>query len=591
MKTILLTGHTDCISPEIVDSLSVRFSVIMTSNGFHDPEITAKVHKVQAGSPFFEELFWSYDFYAVWYFSPFCGDPSGSGDTKELNIIQGLCREASVRHLIVVSSSMISQPVRLAEENILLGSGRSLPQSVILRVPFLLTDNNRDGGIEKLFSRIYRRKREIYVPIIEEDTYEFLPLSSLIRLMARMTLSFCGEGVFVLPGEFIISGKELKKEIRSRVPRAHIRDGNSELSYMEPENIKILTETYAYTVKDQKKLDFSNLYDTYAKRKKKEGGRGILSGLRMIRGRIPGPVLVILDMIVLFLVAEYIARFTAGSVYFKTIDVRLIFILLIATFHGLVAGVGAALCECVVLLFQYQQLGISSTQLFYNVENWIPFVLYIILGAITGFFSDLRENEKTLVERENTLLREKYLFLNDIYNSTLEVKDSYRYQILSFDQSYGKICHAVMNLQRDTLPEVLEQGWVILSDLLDNKSIVIYRKNPDGSAEAVSGVEHAQKYRRNMLSPVDLEPAKGCLDQGQVWRNIHFKPDLPFFCFDLPVSEQDPNGSARPDYMIAIWDALPEQMNDYYSNRFEMLSCLIGRAMDRACLVESLSRE
>lgn len=591
MKTILLTGQTDCISPEIIDSLSVRYSVIMTSNGFHDPEITAKVHKVQIGTPFFEELFWSYDFYAVWYFSPFCGDPSGSGDTKELNVIQGLCREASIRHLFVVSSSMISQPVRLAEENILLDSGRSLPQSVILRVPFLLTDNNWEGGIGKLFSRIYRRKREVYLPSIEEDNYEFLPLSSLIRLMARMTLSFCGEGVFVLPGEFIISGNELKKEIRSKVPRAHIRYGNSGLTYMEPENIKILTETYAYTVKDQKKLDFSSLYDSYAQRKKKEGGRGILSGLRRLRGRIPGPVLVILDMIVLFLVAEYIARFTAGSVYFKTIDVRLIFILLIATFHGLVAGVGAALCECVVLFFQYQQLGISSTQLFYNVENWIPFVLYIILGAITGFFSDLRENEKTLVERENTLLREKYLFLNDIHNSTLEVKDSYRYQILSFDQSYGKICHAVMNLQRDTLPEVLEQGQEVLSDLLDNTSIVIYRKNPDGSAEAVSGLDHAQKYRRSVLSQDDLEPAKACLDQGKVWRNIHFKPDLPFFCFDLPVCEQELEGSAGIDYMIAIWDALPEQMNDYYSNRFEMLSCLIGRAMDRACLVQSLSRE
>ena len=94
-----------------------------------------------------------------------------------------------------------------------------------------------------------------------------------------------------------------------------------------------------------------------------------------------------------------------------------------------------------------------------------------------------------------------------------------------------------------------------------------------------------------MLSQDDLEPAKACLDQGQVWRNIRFKPDLPFFCFDLPVSEQKPEGSAGIDYMIAIWDVLPEQMNDYYSNRFEMLSCLIGRAMDRACLVESLSRE
>ena len=590
MKTILLTGQTGAISPEIIEFLSVRFSLVITSDGSHDSAITAKVHQVQPGSPFFEELFWSYDFYAVWYFSPFCGDSSLSGDTKELNTICRLCREASVRHLLVVSSSMISQSVRLAEESLVLQSTRSLPQSAILRVPFLLSDNNREGGIGKLFSQIYHRKREIYIPSIEEDNYEFLPIRSLIRLMVRMTLSFAGEGTFVLPGEYILSGKELNKEIRSRVPRSHIRHEKPGLSYMEPENIKVLSEHYAYTVKDQKKLDFSSLYDAYASRKRREGGRGILSGLRRVRGRIPSTLLVVLDTIVLFLAAEYLARFTAGSVYFKTIDVRLIFILLIATFHGLVPGVIAALCECVVLLFQFQQLGISSTQLFYNVENWIPFVLYIIMGAITGFFSDLRENEKALVARENILLREKYLFLNDIYNSTLEVKDAYRYQILSFDQSYGKICQAVMDLEQDTVPDVLNRGWEILADLLDNRSIIIYRKNRDGSAEAVSGLDHAKIYRRTYLSQDELEIARPCLEEGRVWRNTHFEHHLPFFCFDLPVSEWDPADETGLGYLIVIWDALPEQMNDYYSNRFEMLSRLVGRAVDRAYLVQSSGR-
>ena len=420
--------------------------------------------------------------------------------------------------------------------------------------------------------------------------FEFLSVDHLLYLMSKMTLSHCDGGSFVLPGEYILSRKQVEEEISSRLPRCRIERGDPVLTYMKPENIALLSEKYGYVNKGQKALDLARVYDDYCQEAEKRGDQSLYSRIRTTRKKIPSGFLILIDTVVLFIVAEYISRYTSGSVYFKTVDVRLIFILLIATFHGLVAGVVAALCQCVVLYFQFHQLGISSMQLFYNVENWIPFVLYIILGAITGFFSDLRENEKKVVERENDLLREKYLFLNNIYNATLEVKDAYRYQILSFDQSYGKICKALMKLDCDRKDQVLARAYDVLRELLDNPSVCIYRRESSrGDARMVRADDRPGRYDREILPFSLLQTALPSMEKGMTWRNLDFLPAMPAFSYELAGRTGD--GGEDERYLIVLWDASPEQMNDFYVNRFEMLCTLIGQALDRAALFERIPAE
>ena len=587
MKTILLTGRTEFITEEVVEQLSGRFSVVVTSEDPSCGILSGKVHQVRPDTSYFNELFWSYDFDAVWYFTPSCSDAYQTDKSSEIESVLRQCREASVRNLIMVSSSMATDSVPKEEELFL---EDTFPRITLLRVPFLITSDNQNDGLGLLFSNLYNHKRKITLPDIEEGMFEFLSIERLIFLMSKMTLShYCDEGSFVLPGEYILSRKQMEEEIASIYPGCRIEKGKYALSYMEPKNMQILSESYGYVSRDQKTLDFAQKYESFCQEERKRGDRSVLSRIRAARKKIPHSFLIFIDTVVLFLVAEYISQFTAGSVYFKTVDVRLIFILLIATFHGLVAGVVAALCECVVIYFQFHQLGISSMQLFYNVENWIPFVLYIILGAITGFFSDLRESEKMVVERENDLLREKYLFLNNIYNSTLEVKDAYRYQILGFDHSYGKICHALMELDCDRRDQVLDRGKEILKELLDNNSICIYQMDSaGGDARIIGDGDIEGRHTRTLIPYHLLQKALPDVENNMAWRNLNFIPGMPAFFYEMTCPEGD-----REDrhYLIAIWDALPEQMNDYYVNRFEMLCRLIGQALDRAAILERIPME
>ena len=76
MKTILLTGRTELLSTTLLEQLSVRFSVVLTTEDRKWDNDIVRAYHVQPGSPSFEELFWSYDFNAVWYIAPYCdGQP------------------------------------------------------------------------------------------------------------------------------------------------------------------------------------------------------------------------------------------------------------------------------------------------------------------------------------------------------------------------------------------------------------------------------------------------------------------------------------------------------------------------------------
>ena len=70
-----------------------------------------------------------------------------------------------------------------------------------------------------------------------------------------------------------------------------------------------------------------------------------------------GKVLVaVLDLVVMFLVAEYLSRFTSESVYFKIVDVRLIFVILMGMMHGIANGfLSAVILECVMLALRYRR--------------------------------------------------------------------------------------------------------------------------------------------------------------------------------------------------------------------------------------------
>ena len=62
-------------------------------------------------------------------------------------------------------------------------------------------------------------------------------------------------------------------------------------------------------------------------------------------------------------------------------------------------GIAAAVIESVVLVREYAAAGMNGIILFYNIENWIPFVIYLMTGSITGYISEKKDGALTCCER------------------------------------------------------------------------------------------------------------------------------------------------------------------------------------------------
>src|SRR5699024_8241959 len=118
--------------------------------------------------------------------------------------------------------------------------------------------------------------------------------------------------------------------------------------------------------------------------------------------------------------------------------------------------------------------GMEWTVLFYNVENWIPFTTYLMAGSVTGYVKNKKTEEIKFTREEYELLRDKYIFLNEVYRSTMENKGEYKKQILGFKDSFGRIFDAVQKLDHILPQEIFLEALLIMEDILENHSIAIY---------------------------------------------------------------------------------------------------------------------
>ena len=99
------------------------------------------------------------------------------------------------------------------------------------------------------------------------------------------------------------------------------------------------------------------------------------------------------------------------------------------------------------------------------------------------------------------------------------------------------------------------------------------------------------KIKTSYLSLQEMEEALSCMNEGNVWRNTALAPGIPMYAMKIDPRASGKEESSRDSLIIAIWDATPEQMNDYYSNQFEIICRLAGYALERAGLTQEESRQ
>lgn len=284
----------------------------------------------------------------------------------------------------------------------------------------------------------------------------------------------------------------------------------------------------------------------------------------------------------LFEVLEYLF---SQSAQLNVLDYRLLYVVLIGTLYGLDFGLVAALLASVGLAVSFfTQYGYTFQGLFYEPSNWLPFIAYFVVGAVSGYVQ-LRNSEAIKVERDqNKLVRNRNTFLTQLYHDAIEDKRTYKRQIVGRHDSFGKIFAVTQELDVLSPRDIYRKCCELLGEILENDSVTIYHVSGGAFARLVAASPVIAEDAPRSLSLDQLAPLLGGEGRSSLWVNRELTPGLPMFGYTI-------EREGAPAVLIFVRRAAEKQMTLYYQNLFRILCGLVESALGRAFDYEAVAQD
>ena len=280
------------------------------------------------------------------------------------------------------------------------------------------------------------------------------------------------------------------------------------------------------------------------------------------------------EILSLAFIAEWLNRRVSGNAILGFIDFRLVAVTIIGSMNGLMPGLlSASLASIGYLIMSHKTL--SWQILLLNVMNWLPFVSYFLLGAVSGYGKDKHEDEKREARQERRVLEKKYEFLNKTYEDVLKSAEQYNSQIIGYTDSYGKIFSAIQQLDSMKPEEVYFEGIQVLAKI-DNINLAVANVY-EGNSFARLVVCSKQENGR-LSKSFDLRAFPEMTDKilkGESFINSKCLPDYP--AYSCPIMEGE-----KLRAMVQIIHSKDSQMNNEFHNKLFIISRLISASVARA---------
>ncbi len=300
------------------------------------------------------------------------------------------------------------------------------------------------------------------------------------------------------------------------------------------------------------------------------------SRLKSVVKRLLTPSLLhVAGITVLFAIFEIAITITEKSGELSFSDFRLLFASVGGSVYGLLGGSYAALLACAAYFARRILDGTSASVMFYNPENWLPFVFYLAAGCGFGYAHDKHTAE---AEHTHALLcseKEKYAFLEHVYGDVTAENEKLKQRLIGSRESFGKIYSVVKRLNKSSPEEITSQLLSCVSDTLENDSGAVYCIGKQRFARLMACSPSLEGTLAKSFDTRSIENLAKAFGSEAVWKNTAITPELPMYCALI---------CRRGDYAYAlfIYNASFEQMNTYYENQIKVLCGLAKQAFVRA---------
>jgi UDP-glucose 4-epimerase len=284
----------------------------------------------------------------------------------------------------------------------------------------------------------------------------------------------------------------------------------------------------------------------------------------------------IVELILLFIMTEFLLQITDSAVIFSIVDFRMAYIVIMATVHGLNFGLAASLLSSLSWLAAKVASGTNLLTIFYEPTNWLPFVFFVLVGALCGYVKLRKDDTIRFVTEQNRLLEDKLIFTREIYEDTHREKRDLKKQIIGSKDSFGKIFDITRKLDAVEPHLLYLRIMETFEEVLENKNITVYSVNKQstfGRLEVASR-DIIETVSRSISTETYAEVVEK-LRGGEIWRNTDLKAEYPMYAAGVYRGEE-------LVLLIFLWHAAPDQRSLYYVNLFKILRDLVQMSLLRA---------
>lgn len=592
---LLLTGKLSSISEGFCNTLCEQHKVVLASEDIDNDNVgkASIPFNIQPKGEDFSRLLKSYDFGAVIFFSSAAeGIRESSGELTKLENVLKSCSEHDIEKVIYISSTSVYAGAFEADEKteVQLTDSFSVELTaceqlcdfyrvneglkiLVLHVPYLYGYGESSSAVAELVNFAVDNSF-VRFPGSSEQICEFLSQEDFSILLLRIFDDWPSVSVMNVSGGCSCSFSGLGLEFIKLIPTLKISYSAENNSLPVPIKSDLPRSEYDWVATLNIADELPRLIREYTKRHTPDK--------RSVKNRIETfiiknkPFIILCELIIGFIITELLNNLSSVMVQFKYVDFRLLFVVVMATIHGLSTGMIAAGLASISIIIGYSQLNVGWQMVLYNIDNWLPFACYFLIASIAGYTRDKHRDELFFLENENRTLEERYFFLNELYGEALKNKSEFKSQILSYNGSFGRIYEVARRLN-SLLPEVIfKEALEALEDLLINQSISIYTVsgNSGYARLAVCSQKIAQKTPKS-IKLEDYSVMIDDLEESDVWSNKEQYAGYPDYCSAIFRNK-------KPVVFILIHKVKFEQMAMHFQNLIRVLCGLIQVSLIRA---------
>ncbi len=283
-----------------------------------------------------------------------------------------------------------------------------------------------------------------------------------------------------------------------------------------------------------------------------------------------------LENILVFTLVSFLTIFFQHTSFDNIIDFKIIYIVIMGAIHGLKQAVLASVLSCSLYIYLHLQQGKSLFTILEGTKDLLVLSVCMLIGIIVGYIVDSKNVE--IKEKSNMLEaeKEKYGFLNRIHEATLLVKEELGEQVISNQDSYGKVYSILMQIDSNDPLKVFSGGITALEDIMKSNNVSIYSLKESKSVAVLS----AKSQRKDLILPNTIKVK----DRGDIYKviktkdtfiNREFAPDLPIM--SAPIIVNDEVVAVASIYFVDF-----DNLTLHRQNIFNIVVKLISHSLEKA---------